>query len=597
MAQTAIDIKFAIKSYLDDYRLFAKDCIKIRDHHTAKIVPMVLNQGQEILHAVAERQKREKGYIRILFLKSRRFGGSTYVEGRFYWLTSLNYNRNGFIVGHEKESTNTLFEMAKLMQEQNPLAPQEIKNNEKSLKFDTRDGTGLKSEYRLATAENVDAGRSQGIHYLHGSEEAFWRDGRTLLNGLIQCVPDPPAESEIFRESTANGYGNSFQEDVIEAYCEGQFPYHKVDGITYAWVNPETDWILVFIPWFVHERYVKEFTSPAKRQEFDEEIKRPVFNESDMKWEKSLALKLKEKYGLTLEQLHWRKWAIANKCRGSEDLFCQEYPSNVEEAFLSSGTSIFPKELCDQVEEGCEDPVIVGDVVDRLGKSRIRANKYGRFKLWQKPIESEIYFMTVDSAGGKRKNVEKDAKARNPDKTVIDVWNHRTGVQCAQWQGDIEYDLIADLTMLIGRMYFNAKAVAELMNHGYTVVADLKRAKWPMFENRPGEPGWMTTAKTKPVMIDKLYQMSRDGDIQIRCKSTVSEMRTFQEDNGHMEAATGCKDDRVISAAIASQMMTLLPKTFQTKRGEKKPFTGFKNFQHRNRIKKPVSGEYKEFYA
>ena len=596
MTQPAIDTNKTLEGYIDDFELHARDCITIKDHNTAKLVPLVFNKGQRILHAVAEKQKAAIGYIRNLFLKSRRFGGSTYVEGRFYWLTSLNFFRNAFIVGHEKESTNTLFEMSKLMQEMNPIAPQEVKNNEKSLKFDTKDGKGLKSEYRLATAENVDAGRSQGVHYLHGSEEAFWRDGGTLLEGLVSCVPDPPAESEIFRESTANGYGNSFQEDVSETYAEGKYPYYQEDGIVYAWHNPgESDWVLVFIPWFVHELNTKEFESPAKKEAFAAKIREKVFDTEDSRWVDGRALKLKRKFKLTLEQLYWREWATKNKCRGSEDIFCQEYPSTVEEAFLSKGSNIFGQELCDQIEIHCEKPLVTGDVVDRMGVSRIRANKYGKFKLWDKPDKRETYFLTIDSAGGKRKNIDKSDKGKDPDKTVIDVWNHRTGVQSAQWQGDIEYDLIADLAVLIGRMFFNATACVELQNHGYTVVAQLKAAKYRMYEHRPQEPGWLTTAKTKPVMVDTLYQMSRDAGIQIRCTETVSEMRTFVEENGHMEAATGCKDDRVMSAAMASQMMTLLPKKFRVKRGDDKPFTGFKNFEHR--IKKPNEGNYQEYYA
>ena len=596
MAEPAIDIDKTFEDYENSFELHARDCITIKDHNTAKLVPLIFNRGQRILHAVAEKQKAVMGYIRNLFLKSRRFGGSTYVEGRFYWLTSLNFYRNAFIVGHEKESTNTLFEMSKLMQEMNPIAPQEVKNNEKSLKFDTKDGKGLKSEYRLATAENVDAGRSQGIHYLHGSEEAFWRDGAALLEGLVSCVPDPPAESEIFRESTANGYGNSFQEDVSETYAEGKYPYYQEDGVVYAWHNPdESDWVLVFIPWFVHELNAKEFESSAKREAFAAKIREKVFDTEDSRWVDSKPLKLMRKFKLALEQLYWREWAIKNKCRGSEDIFCQEYPSTVEEAFLSKGSNIFGQELCDQIESHCEAPLVTGDVVDRMGKSRIRANKYGKFKLWEKPDKRETYFLTIDSAGGKRKNIDKSEKKKGPDKTVIDVWCHRTGKQAAQWQGDIEYDLIADLAVMIGKMFFMATACVELQNHGYTVVAQLKAAKYRMYEHRPQEPGWLTTIKTKPVMIDTLYQMSRDAGIQIRCKETVSEMRTFVEDNGHMEAATGCKDDRVMSAAMASQMMTLLPKKFRVKRGDDKPFTGFKNFEHR--IKKPIEGDYQEYYT
>ncbi len=583
-----------IKAYREDFVLFGCEIVKIKDHNTAKIVPLELNAGQKILHAVAEMQKGIMGYIRILLLKARRFGGSTYIEARYYWRTGYNQNRNAFIVGHEKESTNTLFEMAKLIHQQNPIPPQEIRNNEKSLKFDTPDGKGLKSEYRLATAENVDAGRSQGIHYLHGSEEAFWRDAGTLLSGLLQCIPDPPAESEVFRESTANGFGNTFQQDVFEAYCEGKHVYYKQDGHVYAWFNPESDWVLVFIPWYIHERYTKEFASDGDRVVFEKKIGQKVFNKEDSRWVDSVPLKLKNKYGLTLEQLHWREWAIRNKCKGSERIFQQEYPATVEEAFLSEGTNVFGYELCDQVEAQCEAPLVVGDIVERVGKTRIRANIHGKFKLWVKPDKDELYFLTVDSAGGKKKNIEKDSKDRKPDYTCIDVWNHRSGVHCAQWHGHIEYDLIADMVILIGNMFFKCRACVELQNHGFTVVAMLKQANYPMYENKPGEFGWLTNVKTKPVMIDTLYQMVRDAGIQIRCKETVSEMRTYIEENGHYEAATGCKDDRVMSAAMASQMMTLLPKAVRVKDGEK-PFTGFSNWQNKTKPKR--EGEYREVYV
>ena len=59
--------------------------------------------------------------------------------------------------------------------------------------------------------------------------------------------------------------------------------------------------------------------------------------------------------------------------------------------------------------------------------------------------------------------------------------------------------------------------------------------------------------------MDNLLEMTRDGGVQIRCKETVSEMRTFVEDGMKYGASSGCHDDRVMSAAMASQMMRLLP--------------------------------------
>ena len=90
-SQTAIDpIDAQIMAWHDDVELHARDCLKIKDHQTAKILPLIYNRGQKILHNIAEKQKADKGLVRIVLLKSRRFGGSTYVEGRFYSLTSQN---------------------------------------------------------------------------------------------------------------------------------------------------------------------------------------------------------------------------------------------------------------------------------------------------------------------------------------------------------------------------------------------------------------------------------------------------------------------------------------------------------------------------
>lgn len=552
-----MDLKSQIKSYRSNFLIFAEKCIKIKDHNTSKILPLILNNGQRILDIISEKMKVERGIIRILLLKSRRFGGSTYVEGRYYWRASLNSNRNTFIVGHEERSTKTLYAMATLMQEQNPIAPTTRKSNAQELIFDNAEGNGLKSQYELATARNISSGRSQGIHYLHGSEVAFWPDADTLLDGLFQCVPDPPSESEVYLESTAQGCGNRFHRDVMNTYSEGKYPYYQEDGITYAWYNPSSEWILVFIPWFSHERYTRVFEDEDRKKAFIQRLNAQVFNKEDLKWEDSEGKKLQKQYNLTLEQLYWREWCIENKCRGTVDIFHQEYPSNVEEAFLSVGTTVFSKSLCDNVEEFCLAPIIIGNIIDRMGQSKINPHPHGHFSLWEKPDKDEHYFLTIDSAGG-IKDSQKEIGIE-PDPSCIDVYNHRTGKQVAQWHGHIDYDLIADIAELIGLMFNKAIACVELNNHGYTVVSDLKKKHYPMYCAKPDEPGFLTTKVTKPRMSDDLRQMARDGDIRIMCKETVSEMRTFIEEGGHYNAASGCHDERVDCAGMASQMMKLLP--------------------------------------
>jgi len=191
-----------LESYIDEFELYAAECLFVRDHVTKRIVPLELNNCQRILNNIVKKQNSDLGYVRVLLDKVRRFGGSTYIEARAYWRSSLSFNFNTFICAHEEDSTDTLFAMARLFHERNPIKPITKYSSKKELVFDSSTGSGLKSEYSLACAKTTSAGRSQGIHFLHGSEVAFWPDNADeLLDGLMSCISTPQG-TEVYLEST-----------------------------------------------------------------------------------------------------------------------------------------------------------------------------------------------------------------------------------------------------------------------------------------------------------------------------------------------------------------------------------------------------------
>lgn len=71
-----------------DFEYYAPRCLKIitkkDDLGRSDIRPFALNAAQKVLHAAVEKMKAECGYVRIIVLKGRQQGCSTYVEGRFY---------------------------------------------------------------------------------------------------------------------------------------------------------------------------------------------------------------------------------------------------------------------------------------------------------------------------------------------------------------------------------------------------------------------------------------------------------------------------------------------------------------------------------
>ena len=94
---------------------YAAECLNIRAKD-GTIVPFVLNDIQKRLHATAEDQFKRTGRVRLLVLKARQPGVSTYVEGRFYHLATHIKGLRAFILTHKDEATDNLFEMAKRFQ-------------------------------------------------------------------------------------------------------------------------------------------------------------------------------------------------------------------------------------------------------------------------------------------------------------------------------------------------------------------------------------------------------------------------------------------------------------------------------------------------
>lgn len=281
----------------EDFETFAGDCLQIRTKSGA-LQPLILNRAQRYIHERLEAQRRATGQVRAIILKGRQQGCSTYIEARFYWRTIYRSGVRTFILAHEIASTNAIYEMAKRYNEHCPIRPSTGRSNAKELIFDRLD-----SGYRIGTAGNDSVGRGSTLHYFHGSEVAFWPERSTaeLTSGIIQAVPYGE-DSEIVYESTANGVGNFFHQQSMQA------------------VRGEGDYQLIFVPWYWQD----EYSRPASVD----------FMPTDEEAE------LVAQHGLTAGQLTWRRAKIIELTTALVDgrkKFLQEYPNTIHEAFQVSG--------------------------------------------------------------------------------------------------------------------------------------------------------------------------------------------------------------------------------------------------------------------
>jgi hypothetical protein len=293
------DKERAIRQRLkDDFEHYAAKCLKIRTK-AGKIVPLELNPAQKYIHERVEAQRKATGKVRAVILKGRQQGCSTYIEGRFYWRVSHSRGVRAFILTHEDEATNNLFELANRYHENCPplVKPSTSAANAKELHFNLLD-----SGYKVGTAGNKAVGRSSTVQLFHGSEVGFWPNAQQHAAGILQAIPDEDG-TEVFKESTANGIGNYFHKEWQDAE------------------SGRSEYIAIFVPWFWSDEYRKDV--PVGFALDDEEAK------------------YRDAYSLTLEQMAWRRAKIIEL--KDPMLFKQEYPATAAEAFQVSGLDPYIK--------------------------------------------------------------------------------------------------------------------------------------------------------------------------------------------------------------------------------------------------------------
>lgn len=232
----------------------------------------------------------------------------------------------------------------------------------------------------------------------------------------------------------------------------------------------------------------------------------------------------------------------------------QEYPSNPEEAFIRSGRPVFDTEALSKLRT--EEPKKgFNKKLSDVRNSYMFESSGGPLSIWSLPQFGGVYTIGADVAEGLAKGDYSSAH-------VIDA---KSGLIVAHWHGHVDPDKFGEEVLLsLGYFYNQALIGVESNNHGLTTLTALNKANYynlyrqRRLNQRHAEAtealGWRTTSLTKPLAIDELSANLRDGVLDLRCSSTIAELKTFvRDDNGSMHGSP--HDDRVMSLAIANQML------------------------------------------
>ncbi|MEQ6356081.1 terminase family protein [Lysinibacillus sp. M3] len=517
-----------LEKVLSEFPLFAKNFIFITDNEN-QVIKFEINEAQQEI----ENLMLENRFVVIG--KARQAGISTFVLARALWRALTKPNENILIVSYKGDSAKALFEKLKQMNDAVPrekfpnIFPKVRRDNRSELLF--TNGSRISS----VTAGNKDIGRGSTYTYVHLSEFAFYASQETQLLSVEQSLAKG-AESTLTIETTSNGTSNHFYRLYMQA------------------LKGKSKYVPYFIP-FYHKLYKKQFAHDYDEAErWYKATKGGKRFASDDLEEDEVAL---YREGATLRQLMWRRWKVQDM--ENEQQFMQEYPSNPFESFISTGRSVFDQHKVLTRLSYTIEPLPKNEMLSEVPES-VRKYIGKGLDLFEFPKRNMKYYFGVDTASGSGNDYSTITAFDSEGQQVISFYHNKIPVyEFAQ----IIYDL--------GIFYNYAFLTVERNSYGLPVIERLRKErgylnmyKMKTFDDRGKKKlqiGFITSEKTKAIMISDMKEQFELGLINIECKTTLQQMQMFVETNGRLGNKRGNSelhhDDSVISTALAIQGMKI----------------------------------------
>lgn len=217
------------------------------------------------------------------------------------------------------------------------------------------------------------------------------------------------------------------------------------------------------------------------------------------------------------------------------------------------GGSVFDKQGMRMQQSRIMDPQWVGYLKDMGEYIQLVNDPNGNLKVFLEPRDDNEYVVGGDISEG----------VEGGDYSSAHVVDKRTWEVVAVWHGHIDPTKFGEVLARLGAFYNQAEIASEINNTmGGTVMAKLKAIKYsPLYRRAPDKYGWETNTRTRGDMLGTLMDAVLNGSVKVRDQETLDEMRSFHRnpENGKLEAMEGSHDDRIMSLAIALQVIRVNP--------------------------------------
>jgi len=518
----------------------ATNCF-IKTKRGGELVLFKPNEVQRILDAFIDIQFSRNKQAWFIVLKARQFGVSTWGIKQQYSRINFKRNHDTLFAAHDDDSTEKLFERARIMHDHNPEKYPTKYSSKREIKLEHQN-----SSMSIQTMGKGELGRSAEYKDVHLSELAFAKDADLVMTSIAATLPQEHMnhDSIFCIESTANGQGGTF----YDLWCEST-PLFVENYCTLPKSNSNR--VGIFFPWFIFEDNQLEIPYGFKEnlKDFDDDV---FGNERE----------LMELFNLNLRQMAWRRWQIKDLYNSNLNKFTQENPATDSEAFLATGRPVFAQNGLTFQRSKCHDPlyrcVISDDGTHNKGS-------HAMIEIFEPVCSGAHYVMGFDPAEGLDKEEKND-----PDAGSCHVIRVDTKAIVAKINTQVELSITCAQVDKLGRYYNDAYLAFEINNTmGGGAREIFKQLEYPNLYMRMERSritdemteavGWRTDISSRGLLISGLQEVIRERIIRVVSKETCDQMAYFiTNKNGKAEAKAGEHDDDVMSLGIAVQMLLKL---------------------------------------
>lgn len=545
-----------------DFEFWAATTAKIKPKTGGDFIPFRLNRPQRKMHEIVYEQIRNEDPIRDILLKSRQFGGSTYIQIFMGYIQIIHKsNWNSLIAAHLNQVAINVRYMFSTLQK---YYPNDINSSFTLKGFENANNIKIIPERNckitVGSIEKPDSIRADDVAMAHLTEVTSWKktEGKSpedLCQSILGTIPIAPW-SLYFLESTAKGVGNFFHRSWQQA------------------VKGENALKPIFISWLEDPKNRIAF----KKNEERNDLIKSLSEYEQFLWEQGATLEGIKFYRHKLKEMNGDEWRMKS-----------EFPTTPGEAFQSTGQKVFAPSYIEAMRKDCMEPDFKGEVFAdaRRGKKaleniRFEKTKDGNLWIWTMPDLSEpieYRYCGFADIGGRTKNADYSVLKIFDRYWMMD--NNGSPEVVAVWRGHLDQDLFAWKCAQICSMYGNALLAVEVNSlakeraesegeHFLTILDEIAPHYKNLFTRNDIEKvsddyipkyGFHTNIKTKSMIINSLNAAARERYLKDsgqdegfciieRDSRSVDEMDSYEvKPDGTLGAVEGTHDDLVIVSA------------------------------------------------